>query len=86
MTKEPSEQHHVATDIAIDAGVLKRCETHNDAVFNSTVDINEAFVLGNELFSKGKLGNAFTFRRDMTIAISDVVKEYPQECPECAKI
>lgn len=86
MTKEQSEQHHLAVSIALDAGVLKRCETHNDVIFNSATDINDAFVLGNERFSKGELGDAFTYRRDMTIAISDAVKEHPKACPECAKI
>ena len=86
MNKEQTEQRNIAIQIAIDAGVLKRCEHHSNEILNASADVNDAFTLGNELFSKGKFGNTFTFRKNMTIAISDAVKEHATEtCPECAK-
>ena len=86
MNKEQIEQRNIAIQIAIDAGVLKRCEHHSNEILNVGADVNNAFTLGNELFSKGEFGSAFTYRRDMTVAISDAVKEHTaEECPECSK-
>lgn len=82
---EQETQSNMALKIAIDAGVLKRCEYHGDAVFNGGVDIQQAYVLGNERFSKGELAAVFVFRKEMTDAIKAIVGVHQEKaCPYCA--
>ena len=86
MMKEQEKQYSVALKIAIDAGVLIRCVHHGDAVFKSDADIQQAYVLGNERFSKGELVAAFGFRKEMTDAIKDTVGAHQAEaCPDCTE-
>ncbi|MBL4711144.1 MAG: hypothetical protein JKX75_01345 [Gammaproteobacteria bacterium] len=86
MKEQQNQQSDVAMNIAIDAGVLTRCKQHEEVVLNAGRDTQEAFLLGNERFSKGELGNVFTFRREMTDAIKDIVAAHQADtCPNCAK-
>ena len=78
------EWESMALKIAIDAGVLKRCVNHADVVYKSGVDIQQAYVLGNEQFSKGELAAVFVYRKEMTDAIKDAVGAHQAEaCPDC---
>lgn len=80
-------QHKAAINIAIDAGVLARCEIHVDGVFAGAVDVTDAYTLGNEQYSKGQLEGIFSLRREMLDILEQVVPEYRTEkCPYCAKV
>jgi hypothetical protein len=87
MMEEQEQKRSSAISIAIEAGVLGRCEFHDDVVFEGNEDITEAYKLGNTKFTHGELDNVFSDRKDMTDVINEVVKDHPgEECPYCAKI
>lgn len=65
---------NLATDIAIRAGVLERCEYCESTVFQGSGDIEDAYKLGNTLFSSGEVSDAFSSRREMTDAIKETVE------------
>ena len=79
------EKRSRAIGIAIQAGVLKVCEFH-DEVFVSTKDVVEAYKRGNARFEKDSLGQCFDSRREMTDYIKEVVDDAAEECWCCAKI
>lgn len=78
------EQDHfnAGTEIAISAGVLERCEYCENTVFMGDEDVEEAYKLGNTLYSKGELGNVFSSRKEMTDAIKDAAEsgDHAAEC------
>jgi len=86
MTEEEQKKlkHKVAIKIAVDAGVLVRCETHADGVFAGSVAVTEAYTLANEQYSKNELGGVFLLRREMLELLEEVVPGYrTEECPYC---
>ena len=87
LTEEQQEQQHqAAIQIAVDAGVLVRCETHADAVFAGSVETTEAYTLANEQYSKAQLEDVFTLRREMLELMEEVIPGYRTEkCPLCEK-
>ncbi|HGG8930515.1 hypothetical protein INF61_16125 [Enterobacter cloacae complex sp. P18RS] len=76
------DKFNVATDIAISAGVLERCERCDATVYQGSEDIEEAYKLGNTKFSKGEFGNLFSSRREMTDAIKAAVEsgDHAEDC------
>ncbi|MGA9070037.1 MAG: hypothetical protein WB424_07275 [Terracidiphilus sp.] len=85
LMEHQEEQARVATKIAVDAGVLKKCEWH-DNVINMFGDEADAYKLGNYLFSNGKLEGVFSERTEMTDAIKNAIQSAGIECALCAKI
>lgn len=84
--EERDRQEAVATSIAIKAGVLERCEFHEDSVYLGGHDVEDAYKLGNSLFTAKKLGNVFSDRREMTDTIQSVVEDtFADSCPDCAR-
>lgn len=84
--EELETKNFVALEIAIEAGVLQRCEHHDDAIFEGDADIEDAYKLGNAKFSRGELGNHFESRREMTDAIKGAVETHcAGECYSSAK-
>jgi hypothetical protein len=80
------EQRSAAMRIALQAGALKRCEFHEDCVFEGDHDIEGAYRLGNSMFSRGELREIVDSRKEMTDCIKDVVEDHRgDECPRCAK-
>ena len=76
-----------ATGIAVDAGVLERCEFHSEIVWDLSGDREDAYKLGNARFSKGELLNHFESRRELTDAIKDAIEQSGMDgCPRCAKM
>lgn len=82
------EQERVAIRIAIEAGVLQRCENHSDCVFSGGSDIVGAYKLGNYKFKKDEFKDIFDAPVEMTDAIKKVVQQHEalDECPRCAKM
>jgi hypothetical protein len=89
--KRMMEQHEdmcrSAVGIAIEAGVLKRCEYHEECVFEGPEDIVSAYKLGNyKLKLDEALKEMFDAPRKLTDCIKEVVADHSaSECPRCAK-
>ena len=79
------EQRDVATQIALDSGVLKRCEFHGEIYDPETGDKTPAYKLGNFRLSAGKLGKVFSSSREMTDMVKAVIDDAAMECYICAK-
>jgi len=75
-----------ATAIAVKAGVLERCEYHEDIVFETGEDVVEAYRRGNARFETDSLGRFFDSRREMTDYIKEVVNDAAMECWCCEKL
>lgn len=82
------EQRNTAIRIAIQTGVLKRCDIHSECVFGGGSDQEGAYKLGNYKFSAGELKRVFETRPEMTDSIKKVIEEHwaIDECPRCAKM
>lgn len=72
--EEEESKLNVATDIAIQAGVLQRCEYCESTVFQGNEDIEDAYKLGNTLFTSGEVNGQFESRREMTDFIQGAVQ------------
>lgn len=77
-------QVKVATQIALEAGVLQRCPYH-ETILDSGEDIEGAYRLGNARYSAGTYAKDFSDRREMTDAIKKAVEDRSDECFQCAK-
>jgi hypothetical protein len=85
LLEEREQQRDVATVIAVDAGVLKRCEFH-DIVYDPLAgDNTPAYKLGNYRLSAGELKGVFSSSREMTDAIKSAIDDAGMECYDCAK-
>lgn len=78
------EQWDVATEIEVDAGVLKRCWFHSE-IYDPLGGNTPAYKLGNYRLSAGRLGGVFSSSREMTDTIQAVVQDAAMECYTCAK-
>lgn len=79
------DQMAEATDIAVKAGVLERCEFHPEFVWDIHGDREEAYKIGNARFTAGELQAEFHDRRELTDAIKDAIEQSGMGgCPRCA--
>jgi hypothetical protein len=85
LMEKMEEQRMVATQIAVEAGILKRCEFHGEVYDTLAGDNTPAYKLGNYKFSAHKLDGIFSDRREMTDAIDAAVNDTGDECYFCAK-
>ena len=72
-----------ATEIAIEAGVLRRCRYHEDIVMDAYGDRIAAYKLANYRYPSGTLD--YRSRRELTDAIKDVIEQSGDDCPFCEK-
>jgi hypothetical protein len=86
MMEEQEEQRRIATEIAIEAGVLVSCEYHEEVYDAFSGDETPAYKLGNYKLSNGKLGGVFSSPREMTDAIKAAIEDAGMECYSCAKM
>lgn len=91
MTKEGWAKYFAALRIAVEAGVLKRCEEHDGTYFPGNEAIENAYKLGNAEFTAGKLNGTFESRQEMTDVIKFVINDHPGSrfegrCEICASI
>jgi hypothetical protein len=76
------QQQSIAVNIAVEAGVLERCEYHGIAV-EAGVDPDPAYELANARFTSGALTGVFDDRHEMNDAIKSAIEDAPDECYEC---
>ena len=86
---EQEERHNAlvgeATDIAIEAEVLERCEFHG-CVWVTGHPEEDAYTLAEAKFSRGELRNDFRSQQELKDAIRDAIQEAylggcPRDCP-----
>jgi len=78
------DQERVAASIALEAGVLKICEIHEE-IYTNYGDEEEAYIRGEELFNKRELQGLFSDLEELKDAIKHVIENSGMECGRCAK-
>ena len=90
LLEQQESQRAAARKIAVEAGVLNECDVHSQYFFDGGKDIENAYKLGNSLYSANteEFDAEFGTRLVMTDAIKSVVEEYclVDYCTGCAKI
>lgn len=84
--KEMERQEEVrfrAIEVAIEAGVLERCEYHEDTVMSTGNDPRDAYRLANSKYAVG--ANDRRLYREFMDAIKQVIEESGDWCYSCAK-
>lgn len=81
--EEKEQKLEVATEIALRAKVLIKCEFH-ETVMNNQSDIKDAYRLGNVLI-KNELMNIFDSPVDMTNHVKEAVEVSALDCYQCEK-
>jgi hypothetical protein len=80
------EKHVVAIQIALEVGLLEKCEVHG-CVYDAMNDfvLNDAFRCGEELLAQDDPSVAVFQgnRRHLRHAIEDVRSGMPNSCPDC---
>jgi hypothetical protein len=77
------QQYDVATQIAVESGVLKFCEYHGIA-YDSGNEHTPAYKLGNWKLTNGKFGDLFADSRELGESIKHAIDDHPAEsCPRC---
>jgi hypothetical protein len=85
MLEEQQRQGGTATEIAIDAGVLKRCEFHDNVYDPLAGDNTPAHELGKSKFMAGELKGVFSSSEEVVAAIDSAVQDTGEECYDCVK-
>ncbi len=79
-------KHEVAVQIALEVGLLERCEVHG-CVYDAMNDyvLEDAFRCGEELITRNDPSVAVFQgnRRRLRHAIEDVRSGMPNSCPDC---
>ena len=82
---EAQAREAIAEDLAVEAGVLKRCPWH-EFVYQDDWDAEQAYHLAASRFKRGEIHRPFVNQRDIIDAIKAVVEDAPLDCPRCQKI
>ena len=79
------DHRQLAIDIAIEAGVLTRCEGHDYVLDSGGGSPEDAYRLANALISKGdpRVIEFKDQRRALTDLIQSVIADHGSECPGC---
>jgi hypothetical protein len=90
LNQQMDDQHKldIATEIALRAGILQRCDAHTDTILGTDeTDFTIAYRLGNALMTQGDpLVAIFRGdRREMTDNIKAAIESSGEGCPSCAK-
>lgn len=76
-TKEGWAKYFAALRIAVEAGVLKRCDQHDGIYFPGNEGIEKAYKLGNAKFTANELKGTFESSQEMTDLIKFVINDHP---------
>lgn len=74
-----------ATNIAVAAGVLERCDFHEEIVCDMFGDPTDAYKLANYRFTRDQLQEDYKSPRELTDKIQEAIEESSDGCPFCAK-
>ena len=83
--QKQDERRGVATQIAIESGVLKKCPYHETILDAMSGDSTPAYKLGNRIFSEGEISDLFKSPKQLTDEIDEAVSEAEAECSQCSK-
>ena len=76
-----------ATSIAVKAGCLKRCEFHPEIVWDNFGDPQDAYKIGNAMYTAGELVGHYASRLELTDAIKAAIEQAGMDgCPLCSKM
>jgi hypothetical protein len=78
-------QHDTLIDIALDAGLLRRCEVHDYVFWTGETDYTDAYKRGNlQMTCDAHFAAMFkNDRRAMTDALKAVIDEHNTDCIGC---
>ncbi|HGN8722490.1 TPA: hypothetical protein ACK1ZH_001987 [Enterobacter bugandensis] len=81
------EQQDFALNILFKTEVLETCQFHEDAIFDSGNEVENAYKYATALFKKAPENVPFSNLREMTDTIKDMYDQYSygDGCPYCAK-
>ena len=85
MEREEAKREE-ATDIAVKASVLERCDFHKEIICDMFGDPTEAYKIANARFTAGELREEYRSRRELTDKIQEAIEESSDGCPYCAKM
>ena len=81
------KMREIAEELAIEKGLLDKCEAHGYIISTGEVDIAPACKYANSLFSKNSTKtDIFKTRTELTDKIKEVVEDHGTTCPGCAKV
>lgn len=84
---DDNQKYEIAKEIALQAGVLKKCEFHEYISFIGTEDITKAYMLAKHQFKYGEHVSLFKSSIELTDKIKEVVgSEFEDRCVRCAQI
>jgi hypothetical protein len=84
--EEAEEKRQSALEFAIVKGVLKRCQDHEECVFDGGGDLDDAYRAAAFEFKRGH-HNEFTSQREFTDCLKSVVEDNSAaDCPRCEKL
>jgi hypothetical protein len=76
------DDNSVAENLAIEAGILKRCRWHEDFVYQEDWDLEPLYRMAASRFNRGEI-RGFVTLRDLRYEIKSVITAAPSECPRC---
>ena len=80
-------QQDEAAAIAVEAGVLRRCEWHREIPINQFTDPSPAYKITNARFTANELDNEYASRREFTDAIRTAIEDAEVAgCPLCERL
>lgn len=77
------DQQAMAGDLAVEWGILKRCDLHCDFTYQVDWDLERMYRTAAWKFKHGEVSGPFLDQRDLTDALKTVVEDAPTECPRC---
>lgn len=81
------EMCEIAEELAIETGLLDKCEAHGYIISTGEVNTTSTYKYANSLFSKNSTRtDIFKTRTDLTDKIKEVVEDHGTTCPGCAKV
>ena len=75
----------VAIDIAVKAGALATCPSHDDVYVAGKQEDKAAYAAGTAMLAKGELGEVFDSRKEMTDFIQEALNDNSGSCYLCDK-
>jgi hypothetical protein len=82
---EAEAREAIAEDIAVEAGILKRCPWHEIAYLDDR-DMGRLYKIAAKRFKEGDIPRPFYSQKDIKDALKSVVDDAPLDCPRCEKL